>query len=129
MKKGFWGFTALGFILTAVLLAAVPAGAQSVDEKIKVLEQELSALKEQQIDLKKEATAAAAALPSFSYRPGNGLKSKRRISHGAFGLLWNLTCGCILWKARTSTGGPTVRLSCGVGGLEFSTASTTVCGR
>jgi len=73
MKKGFWGFTALGFILTAVLLAAVPAGAQSVDEKIKVLEQELSALKEQQIDLKKEATAAAAALPSFSYRPGNGL--------------------------------------------------------
>jgi hypothetical protein len=73
MKKGFWGFTALGFILTAVLLAAVPAGAQSVDEKIKALEQELSSLKEQQIDLKKEATAAAAALPSFSYRPGNGL--------------------------------------------------------
>ena len=25
MKKGFWGFTALGFILTAMLLAAVPA--------------------------------------------------------------------------------------------------------
>ena len=73
MKKGFWGFTALGFMLTAMLLAAVPAGAQSVDEKIKALEQELSSLKEQQIDLKKEATAAAAALPSFSYRPGNGL--------------------------------------------------------
>ncbi|HSE86360.1 MAG TPA: hypothetical protein VLJ79_09080, partial [Candidatus Binatia bacterium] len=73
MKKGFWGFTALGFILAAVLLAAVPAGAQSVDEKIKALEQELSALKDQQIELKKEATAAAAALPSFSYRPGNGL--------------------------------------------------------
>ena len=73
MKKGFWGFTALGFILTAVLLAVVPVGAQSVDEKIKALEQELSALKDQQIELKKEATAAAAALPSFSYRPGNGL--------------------------------------------------------
>jgi hypothetical protein len=73
MKKGFWGFTALGFMLAAMLLAAVPAGAQSVDDKIKALEQELGQLKSQQIELKKEATAAAAALPSFSYRPGNGV--------------------------------------------------------
>ena len=73
MKKGFWGFTTLGFMLAALLLAAVPAGAQSVDDKIKALEQELGQLKSQQMDLKKEATAAAAALPSFQYRPGNGL--------------------------------------------------------
>ena len=73
MKKGFWGFTALGFMLTALLLAAVPAGAQSVDDKIKALEQELGQLKSQQMELKKESTAAAAALPSFSYRPGNGV--------------------------------------------------------
>ena len=73
MKKGFWGFAALGFMLTALLLAAVPAGAQSVDDKIKALEQELGQLKSQQMELKKEATAAAAALPSFSYRPGNGV--------------------------------------------------------
>ena len=73
MKKGFWGFTALGFMLAALLSVAVPAGAQSVDDKIQALEQELSSLKSQQIELKKEATAAAAALPSFSYRPGNGL--------------------------------------------------------
>src|SRR4029453_6818207 len=73
MKKGFWGFTALGFMLTAMLLAAVPAGAQSVDDKIKALEQELGQLKSQQMELKKESTAAAAALPSFSYRPGNGV--------------------------------------------------------
>ena len=73
MKKGFWGFTALGFMLTAFLLAAVPAWAQSVDDKIKALEQELGQLKSQQVELKKEATAAAAALPSFSYRPGNGV--------------------------------------------------------
>jgi hypothetical protein len=73
MKKGFWGFGALGFMLTAILLAAVPVGAQSVDDKIKALEQELGQLKSQQIELKKEATAAAAALPSFSYRPGNGV--------------------------------------------------------
>jgi hypothetical protein len=73
MKKRFWGFTALGFMLTATLLAAVPAWAQSVDDKIKALEQELGQLKSQQMELKKESTAAAAALPSFSYRPGNGV--------------------------------------------------------
>src|ERR671918_1974036 len=74
MKNGYLGFAALGFMLTAFLLAAVPAGAQNVDDKIKALEQELSQLKSQQIELKKEATAAAAALPEFSYRPGNGLE-------------------------------------------------------
>jgi hypothetical protein len=73
MKKRFWGFAALGFMLTAMLLAVVPAGAQSVDDKIKALEQELGQLKSQQMELKKESTAAAAALPSFSYRPGNGV--------------------------------------------------------
>src|SRR5262245_4029793 len=73
MKQRFWGFGALGLLLTAMLLAAVPAGAQNVDEKIKALEQELTSLKSQQMELKKEATAAAAALPTFSYRPGNGL--------------------------------------------------------
>jgi hypothetical protein len=59
----------LGFMLTALLLAAVPAWAQSVDDKIKALEQELSSLKSQQIELKKESTAAAAALPSFNPNP------------------------------------------------------------
>jgi hypothetical protein len=73
MKKGFAGLAAFGLMLVALVLAVVPVGAQSVDEKIKALEQELSSLKEQQIDLKKEAAVAAAALPSFSYRPGNGL--------------------------------------------------------
>ena len=60
-------------LLSAVLFAAAPAAAQSVDDKIKMLEQELTTLKTQQIELKKEATAAAAALPTFEYRPGNGL--------------------------------------------------------
>ena len=54
-------------------LAAGTARAQSVDDKIKSLEQELGKLKEQQVELKKDATAAAEALPTFSYRPGNGL--------------------------------------------------------
>src|ERR687888_383810 len=73
MKNKLLGLVALGFMLTAFLLATAPARAQSVDDKIKVLEQELSQLKEQQISMKKEAVAAEAALPTFSYRPGNGL--------------------------------------------------------
>jgi hypothetical protein len=71
-------------LLSAVLFAAAPAFAQSVDDKIKSLEQELSQLKDQQIELKKEATAAAAAMPSFSYRPGNGLNIEAADKSWAF---------------------------------------------
>ena len=74
MKK-LLSITALGFLLTALVLAVAPAWADdSVDQKIKALEQELNRLKGDQMELKKEATAAAAALPSFSYRPGNGVR-------------------------------------------------------
>jgi hypothetical protein len=69
MNKRFWALS----VLAVFLLAAGTVRAQSVDEKIKALEQELTQLKDQQIELKKEATAAVAAIPSFSYRPGNGL--------------------------------------------------------
>jgi len=69
MRKKMW----LASMLAAFLLTAGSVQAQSVGEKINALEQELQQLKEQQIELKKEATAAAAAMPSFSYRPGNGL--------------------------------------------------------
>ena len=71
MEKQRKLLTALGVLLAGFFVAAT-AGAQNVDDKIKALEQELSSLKSQQMELKKEATAAAAALPSFSYRPGNG---------------------------------------------------------
>ena len=69
MKKSFL----VGSMLAAFLLAAGTVRAQNVDQKIQSLEQELSQLKEQQIEMKKEATAQAAAMPSFSYRPGNGV--------------------------------------------------------
>jgi hypothetical protein len=69
MKKRFVKLA----LLSAVFFAAAPAFAQSVDEKIQALEQELSQLKDQQVELKKEATAAAAAMPTFSFRPGNGI--------------------------------------------------------
>ena len=73
MKNRLLGFASFAVTLAAFLLAAVPANAQSVDERIKALEQELIQLKEQQIEMKREATEAAAALPTFEYRPGNGL--------------------------------------------------------
>jgi hypothetical protein len=63
----------LGSALLLFLTVASTARSESVDDKIKALETELTQLKEQQIELKKEATAAAAAMPTFSYRPGNGL--------------------------------------------------------
>ena len=72
MKNHWRLLTALLGFLLAVFFLSVPVWAQGVDEKIKALEQELTELKSRQIELKKEATAQAAALPSFSYRPGNG---------------------------------------------------------
>ena len=44
-----------------------------MDEEIKALKERLATLENKQIELKKDATAAAEALPTFSYRPGNGL--------------------------------------------------------
>jgi hypothetical protein len=77
--KRFWTATALGFLLFG-FFAAAPAQSDDLDRKIKALEVELSQLKSeqaevkaQQIEMKKEATAAAAALPNFTYRPGSGM--------------------------------------------------------
>jgi hypothetical protein len=72
MEKHWKLLTALGFLLAGFFVSSA-AEAQNVDDKIKALEQELSSLKSQQLELKKESTAAAAALPSFNYRPGNGV--------------------------------------------------------
>jgi hypothetical protein len=57
-----------------IILGAGPARAQGLDEKIKNLEEEISQLKSQQIEMKKDAAAAAAALPTFSYRPASGVR-------------------------------------------------------
>jgi hypothetical protein len=65
-------FAAL-FLLVALAPALYAGG---VEEKIAALESELAALKAQQVEIKREAqdaTAAAAALPEFSYRNGRGL--------------------------------------------------------
>jgi len=74
MKNRLLGFAALGFLLIAFVLAFAPVvRAGGVDDKIQALENELNRLKSEQMELKKDATAAAAALPNFSFRPGNGV--------------------------------------------------------
>ncbi len=79
MKK-VCSLTALGFVLAVIFAAALPARADDVDQRIRTLEEELARLKTEQtqvkaeqIELKKNALAAEGALPTFSYRAGNGL--------------------------------------------------------
>ena len=81
-RRGF--FVTFGLAFFALLLVAIPARAQGdIEAQIKALEAEVSKieplkdqierLRSQQMELKKDATAAAAALPEFSYRPGRGM--------------------------------------------------------
>ena len=73
MKGNFWRLALAGLALGICVVSAHQARSEDLDGRIKTLEQELADLKTQQVEMKKEATAAAAALPSFTYRPGNGL--------------------------------------------------------
>ncbi len=73
MKNKLLSFTTLGFLLAAFILAVAPASADdSVDQRIKAVEEKIARLKGEQIELKKDAVAAAAAMPTFTYRPGRG---------------------------------------------------------
>src|SRR4026207_417890 len=82
-KQGKY-FTAMSFGLVASIAAVWPVQAQSdIEEQIKALESEvqnieplkdqIERLRYQQLEMKKEATAAAAVRAAFSYRPGRGL--------------------------------------------------------
>jgi hypothetical protein len=72
-------------ILLAFSLAMTPrVWSQTVDDEIKALKEKLATLESQQLELKKEATAAAAALPTFSYRPGNGVSIEAADKSWAF---------------------------------------------
>jgi hypothetical protein len=76
---------AICFAISASLLAVLPAFAQNADiesqikaleaevQKIEPLKDQIERLRSQQLEMKKEATAAAAEMPSFQYRPGRGL--------------------------------------------------------
>src|ERR1700752_4667816 len=82
-KQGKY-FTAMSFGLVASIAAVWPVQAQSdIEGQIKALEAEvqkieplkdqIERLRSQQMEMKKEATAAAAEMPTFQYRPGRGL--------------------------------------------------------
>ena len=73
MRRLATAYMLAGMIGVGFALPHGSFGETEVDSRIDALQQELSQLKEQQIELKKEATAAAAAMPTFSYRPGNGM--------------------------------------------------------
>ncbi len=76
---------AICFAVSASLLAAMPASAQNEDieaqikaleaevQKIEPLKDQIERLRSQQLEMKKEATSAAAAMPTFQYRPGRGM--------------------------------------------------------
>ena len=73
-------FTVVLISLFALSLVVKQVKAESVDDRISALEDELRRLKAEQqqvkteqMELKKEAAAATAALPTFTYRPGNGV--------------------------------------------------------
>ncbi len=89
MKK-LLSIAALGSLLAALVLAVAPAWADDVDQKIKTLEQELNRLKGEQMELKKEATAAAAAAPTFTYRPGAGATLEAADKSFAVGFAYEL---------------------------------------
>ncbi|MBI2350196.1 MAG: hypothetical protein HYV00_01705, partial [Deltaproteobacteria bacterium] len=77
--KNWRSVTALGGILFLCLTMS-PVSAGELEDRIQKLEaeqranaEELARLKAEQVELKKEATAAAATLPTFTYRPRGGL--------------------------------------------------------
>lgn len=68
-------FSLPAFVAAVFFLAVAPAlRAQGVNEKISALEAELARLKTEQMELKKEATAQADKMPTYSYRAGRGLQ-------------------------------------------------------
>lgn len=83
MKSKFFALSLSGPVLFTFVFLPGPVRAGRLEEKIKALEGEvarigplqgeLARLKEEQLQLKREATAAAAALPTFTYRPRGGV--------------------------------------------------------
>jgi len=67
----------VSFVLGIFASVTGSAQGEDLDGRIRSLDEELAILKERQAELKKEATAAADSLPTFSYRPGNGVTLPR----------------------------------------------------
>jgi hypothetical protein len=89
MKRVAGTSAASGFALLLLLMMAGAARAQdgqssNIDEEIRALKDKLTTLETQQVEMRKEATAAAAALPTFEYRPGNGVQIEAADKSWAF---------------------------------------------
>src|SRR3989304_407149 len=96
-KQSRWrSLIAVGGILL-LCVAASRASAGETEDRIRKLEadqqanaEELARLKGEQMELKKEATAAAAKLPEFVYRPGRGLTITAADRSWSFGIGYEL---------------------------------------
>jgi len=97
MKKRVVSLTSLGALLALVLIAVGPSWAGDVDQRIKALEEELQRLKGEQIELKKNATAAEAALPTFTYRPGSGATIAAADQAWSFNVNWRWKILSYFW--------------------------------
>jgi hypothetical protein len=129
MKKRSLVNALIGSAFFGSLLATMPAVAQneSVDAQIKSLEAEVSKiesmkeqidqLKAQQIEMKKEATSAAAALPEFSYRPGRGLTISAADKSWSFNTTYRLN----IYNYNIIDGKPNFS---GAGGAQVNTGAT-----
>jgi hypothetical protein len=80
MKSKLPGIATMSALLVALAVGVMPVWADSVDQRIRSLEAELTQLKAEQervkteqIELKKEARAAEEKLPSFEYAPTDGM--------------------------------------------------------
>ncbi len=130
MRKLASAFMLAGMIGVGFTLPDGSFGETEVDSRIDAIQQELSQLKEQQIELKKEATAAAAAMPSFSYRPGNGMLIEAADKSWSFRHSFEAHMRYnFLERARPSRGAARASWKAGASGRSFICASTTVCGR
>ena len=97
MKDKLLSFAALSALLVALLAWVAPVVAVDVDQRIQALEDELTRLKAEQqqvkteqIELRKDALAAEAKLPSFEYAPGDGMTIEAADKSWAFNVSYNL---------------------------------------
>jgi hypothetical protein len=67
LRKGVLLFAAVA------LMPAAPAFSDEIAERLKLLKNEVAALEARQLEMEKEATAAALEMPTFTYRPSNGM--------------------------------------------------------
>jgi len=128
MKKKFKPLHAAWFLPSVLLFffAVASSSAGEVDERIKALEEtqranaeELNRLKGEQMELKKEAVAAAAALPTFQYRPGSGLRITAADRSWSFGISYELD----IRMYNHPDGKPVIRDP--AGGTRISTGMTS----